>query len=59
MAELEYVVRINTGDEIGAGTDANVFITITGEKGDTGERQLKESETNKNKFERKQVLYSN
>jgi hypothetical protein len=48
-------VRVNTGDEIGAGTDANVFITITGEKGDTGERQLKVSETNKNKFERKQA----
>lgn len=44
-----------TGDEFGAGTDANVFINVYGDKGDTGERQLKDSSTNTNKFERKQV----
>lgn len=36
----------------GAGTDANVFLTIYGELGDTGERKLSKSETNKNKFKR-------
>ena len=44
-----------TGDVKGAGTDANVFLTIYGEYGDTGERQLLKSETNSNKFERRNV----
>lgn len=39
----------------GAGTDANVFLTIYGDLGDTGERKLAKSETNKNKFERGEV----
>lgn len=38
----------------GAGTDANVYINIYGENGDTGERPLKKS-NNLNKFERGQV----
>ncbi|XP_012940880.1 lipoxygenase homology domain-containing protein 1 [Aplysia californica] len=54
LEELEYVVRIFTGDIRWAGTDANVFVNIYGEKGDTGERQMKDSETNSNKFERAQ-----
>ena len=53
--EVEYTVRIFTGDIRYAGTDANVFVNIYGEKGDTGERQMKDSETNRNKFERAQV----
>lgn len=40
----------------GAGTDANVFLTIYGDLGDTGERKLAKSENNKNKFERGEVL---
>lgn len=44
-----------TGDVYGAGTDANVFLTIYGDLGDTGERKLSKSETNFNKFERAQV----
>ena len=52
--EVEYTVRVFTGDESGAGTDSNVFITMYGDKGDTGERKLKDSK-NRNKFERKQV----
>ena len=46
-----------TGDEIGAGTNANVFLTIYGEYGDTGERKLEKSETHINKFERNNVSY--
>ena len=49
-----YEVSIFTGDMMGAGTDANVFINIYGENGDTGERYLKNSD-NLNKFERGQV----
>lgn len=44
-----------TGDIYGAGTDANVFLNIYGDLGDTGERKLSKSETNFNKFERGQV----
>lgn len=41
-----------TGDVSGAGTDANVFLIIFGEYGDSGEIPLKNSETHKDKFER-------
>ncbi|KAJ8400007.1 hypothetical protein AAFF_G00400460, partial [Aldrovandia affinis] len=47
-----YKVSVMTGDVYGAGTDANVFLTIYGDLGDTGERKLSKSESNSNKFER-------
>ncbi|KAF7200543.1 transcript variant X2 [Nothobranchius furzeri] len=50
-----YKVTVRTGDMFGAGTDANVFLTIYGDLGDTGERKLAKSENNKNKFERGEV----
>ncbi|XP_011477254.1 lipoxygenase homology domain-containing protein 1-like [Oryzias latipes] len=50
-----YKVSVRTGDMYGAGTDANVFLTIYGDLGDTGERKLAKSENNKNKFERGEV----
>ena len=40
---------------MGAGTDANVFIIIFGENGDSGELALKNSETYKDKFERNHI----
>ncbi len=43
-----------TGDKSGAGTDANVFLTIYGVNGDSGERELRKSD-NINKFERNQI----
>lgn len=46
-----YEVCVFTGDMLGAGADATVFINIYG---DTGERYLKNSD-NINKFERGQV----
>lgn len=42
----------NTSGISGAGTDANVFVMVFGEYGDTGTLPLKES-ANRNKFERK------
>lgn len=39
---------------LGAGTDANVFVIVFGENGDTGTLALKES-SNRNKFERNQM----
>ncbi|XP_071394579.1 lipoxygenase homology domain-containing protein 1 [Centroberyx affinis] len=50
-----YKVSVRTGDMYRAGTDANVFLTIYGDLGDTGERKLSKSETNGNKFERGEV----
>ncbi|KAK2899220.1 hypothetical protein Q8A67_010638 [Cirrhinus molitorella] len=47
-----YKVSVRTGDMHGAGTDANVFLTIYGDLGDTGERKLSKSESSSNKFER-------
>ena len=56
---MEYIVRVFTGDVWGAGTDANIFLNLYGENGDTGERELKDSQTNINKFERKAVRLLN
>lgn len=47
-----YVITVTTGDIKGAGTDANVFATVFGEHGDTGERKLAKSSTHRDKFER-------
>lgn len=43
---------MKTSDILGAGTDANVFVTLFGANGDSSELELKKSETNLNKFER-------
>uniref|UniRef100_A0A4W6C1W7 Lipoxygenase homology PLAT domains 1 n=1 Tax=Lates calcarifer TaxID=8187 RepID=A0A4W6C1W7_LATCA len=53
--ESTLTLSVMTGDVYGAGTDANVFLTIYGDLGDTGERKLSKSETNSNKFERGSV----
>ncbi|XP_041435163.1 lipoxygenase homology domain-containing protein 1-like [Xenopus laevis] len=36
----KYIARVFTGAANGSGTDADVFLNIFGEKGDTGERKL-------------------
>ena len=50
--DTSYKVDVTTGDLNGSGTDANVFLIILGEYGDSGEIALKNSETYKDKFER-------
>ena len=45
-------MSVKTGDVRGAATDANVFVQIIGDKGDTGKVQLCMAENTKNKFER-------
>ncbi len=55
----KYRVHVITGDVKGAGTDANVFITLFGQYGDSGERPLTKSETHTDKFERGKVSCSN
>ncbi|KAL8204245.1 UNVERIFIED_CONTAM: Lipoxygenase y domain-containing protein 1 [Gekko kuhli] len=47
----KYIVRVFTGDVNGSGTDADVFINIFGQYGDTGERKLDNDNDN---FERAQ-----
>ena len=44
-----------TGNLPGAGTDANVFLNIFGDRDKSKERKLDQSETNKDKFERARV----
>ena len=46
---------VYTGKESGAGTDANVFITLFGQLGDSGERKLAQSSTHMDKFEKGNV----
>lgn len=48
---LVYDVIVKTGSDRGAGTDANVFITLYGERGCTTKRKLN---SRKNDFERDQ-----
>ena len=48
-------MSVFTGDVRGGGTDANVFLTLFGYKGDSGERKLAKSETHRDKFEKGQV----
>lgn len=54
----KYRVHVFTGDIKGAGTDANVYLTLYGQYGDSGERQLSKSETHTDKFERGKVRES-
>lgn len=48
-------ISVVTGDKFGCGTDANIFLTLIGDRGDSGERKLVNSETHKDKFERGNV----
>ncbi|KAM6148889.1 lipoxygenase homology domain-containing protein 1 isoform 2-T2 [Erethizon dorsatum] len=46
LVPVKYEVIVTTGHEPGAGTDANVFVTIFGANGDTGKRELKQKTCN-------------
>lgn len=50
---VKYEIIVITGDEKGAGTDANVFVAIYGSNGDSGRRQLRQRF--RNLFERGQT----
>jgi PLAT/LH2 domain len=49
-----YQVSIKTGDKVGAGTDSNIFMTIYGDRGQTGEIRLN-GLLSGNAFERNQI----
>lgn len=53
LVPVKYEIILITGDEKGAGTDANVFITIYGSNGDSGRRSLRQKF--RNLFERGQT----
>lgn len=57
VPDQKYRVHVFTGDIFNAGTDANVYITLYGENGDSGERKLMKSEKYSDKFERGHVRY--
>jgi len=57
--ETKYLVEVFTGDEKYGGTDAEVFLTIYGEKSDTSEKHLAKSNTHFDKFERNHVIILN
>ncbi|KAG9471796.1 hypothetical protein GDO78_022716 [Eleutherodactylus coqui] len=49
---IKYRVTVFTGNVSGSGTDANVFLCLFGDLGDTGERFLIDCKNNVNKFEK-------
>ena len=52
---LTYEIYVLTGNKLGAGTKANVKLTVFGEYGNSGERPLLRSKTHRSKFQRDQV----
>lgn len=57
VVDVKYEVTAYTSDVKGAGTDANVFMSLYGERGHTGELALIDTSKHKRKdrFERKSV----
>ncbi|XP_058879383.1 lipoxygenase homology domain-containing protein 1-like [Acipenser ruthenus] len=51
----QYLVSVHTGDTWGAETYSNVYITLYGERGDTGVRKLHRSLVEGQKFQRNKV----
>lgn len=51
----KYEIHVKTCDEIGAGTDGEVFISLHGDKGDELDVPLNASDSKKNLFERGKV----
>lgn len=52
---IKYRVTVCTGTVSGSGTDANVFVCLIGDQGDTGERVLYNCINTVNKFEKGNV----
>ena len=52
-----YEVRVHTGDRWAAGTDADVYVTLYGCRGDTGRRYLTHSESSGRSLQRNQVAF--
>ncbi|CAF1384950.1 unnamed protein product [Adineta steineri] len=50
--QTAYLVTVKTGSALGAGTDANVFITLNGDKQKIARHQLAKPESKRNPYER-------
>lgn len=50
--EIQYTVSVQTGSATNAGTDANVFITLVGDKNKITRHPLKKTDSGKNPFEK-------
>lgn len=46
LTTVVYEVKVLTGDRRGAGTDANVVVTLYGDKGDSGQPKALQSASN-------------
>ena len=53
--DVEYTVTVRTSDVLGSGTDANVYIKLYGDLGDSGDVHLRQSVTNKSPFQNNQT----
>ena len=53
----KYIVETETGKKGGVDPDTEVYITLHGEKGDSGKRFLAKNKEGKKKFEKGQVKY--
>ena len=49
---VQYTVTVKTGSAMGSGTDANVFITLNGDKNKIDRHRLGTPESNRNPFEK-------
>jgi lipoxygenase homology domain-containing protein 1 len=47
----KYDIEVRTGDDTGSGTDANVFLSVFGNKGELKDIKLEKPLNNKNPFE--------
>ena len=54
LQKKTYSIFVTTGDY--TGTNANVFLKVYGDASDSGERQLVESKTHSDKFEKNNVI---
>ena len=52
LLEIEYEVKVYTGNQVTSGTNAHVYLIMYSANNFSREFALKESSTNKNKFER-------
>jgi len=55
MEATTYKITVKTSDMSGAGTDADVFVVLFGEYGDSDEVHLRDSETNRKRFKNGQT----
>ena len=56
LSETTYLVTVTTGKQERAETEAEIFCTLIGQWGDTGEKILSDCKSHREPFQRGQVL---